>query len=500
MERNKPMVSVIMPVYNGEKWLHESITSVLKQSFYDFEFLIINDESKDGSYKILEQFSKYDNRIRLFSNKNKGAGESLNFGILNSQGKYLCFVDQDDFYYPDYLEKMVAAIKKYNTNFVICYGNFFSDHNHAEWPIDYPYFDSGIIDVKSLDQKKKFLYSFIPQWTKIIKRDFVEKYQIKFGRRENLAHDYPFHVLSLFFTDKIGCIHSYLYRHRIHEKQISNKFLTNQSLAYFNTFLDVEYYFHNHKLPNKDLLKLVFSIFNYDILNRKDKIKFNLLESKYFLLKKIFHIFYKVKQDEKYRRSFILGVRFTKKKLDSYKNVKKLPKINLVNVGKHSYCADSVKVVNPRETSIGNFVSIGCNCQLGSGDHPQEFLSTSPYFYYDELGFKSKKMPSHDEYWHYDGIKIDHDVWIGDNVFIKNGVHIGVGAIIGYGSVVTKNIPPYAIVAGVPAKVIRYRFEKNIIDELIKSEWWYLPDNVIKQIPYDNIEQTLLFLKKFKDN
>lgn len=156
MKIHKPTVSVIMPVYNGEKWLKESIPSVLNQSFQDFEFLIINDESKDNSYNILENYSKNDKRIRLFFNKNQGPGESLNFGILKANGKYLCFIDQDDLYEPNYLEKMVETIKKYDTNFVICYGNFFSNYNNSEWPINYPYFDSGIINISSVEQKKYF--------------------------------------------------------------------------------------------------------------------------------------------------------------------------------------------------------------------------------------------------------------------------------------------------------------------------------------------------------
>ena len=491
-----PIVSVIMPVYNGEKWLHESIPSVLNQSFRDFEFLIIDDGSKDDSSNILNNYSKLDKRIRLFFNKNQGPGNSLNFGVLKSKGKYLCFIDQDDLYDSHYLERMVAAINKYNTNFVICYGNFFNDHNNIEWPIDYPYFDSGIIDITNIEQKESLLKCFIPQWTKIVKRDFVEKYQIKFGKRDNLAHDYPFHILSIYFSNKVGCIHSYLYKHRLHENQISNKLLLNKSFL-FSTFHEVECYYHNHKLPNKDLIKLVFHIIDYNSLNKKYKLKFHLLQIKYFFVKTLINLFYKEKQDENYRRIFILGIRCKKiKKQDN--QIKKLIRINSLNVGKHSYCANKIKIVNPKETVIGNFVSIGCNCQLGSGDHPKNYISTSPYFYYDELGFKSKNMPSHEEFWYYKGIKIDHDVWIGDNVMIKNGIHIGTGAIIGYGAVVTKDVPPYAIIAGVPARIIKYRFEKDIIEKLLESEWWYLPDEIIKKIPYDNIEQTISFLNSLK--
>lgn len=77
---------------------------------------------------------------------------------------------------------------------------------------------------------------------------------------------------------------------------------------------------------------------------------------------------------------------------------------------------------------------------------------------------------------------IGNDVWIAHNVSVKAGVTIGTGAAIGTGAVVTKNIPPYAIVAGVPAKIIRYRFDKRIICELLESKWWELSDDKLHDV------------------
>lgn len=122
-------------------------------------------------------------------------------------------------------------------------------------------------------------------------------------------------------------------------------------------------------------------------------------------------------------------------------------------------------------------------------------LSTSPYFYYDNLGWKLLNTKSHNEFWDYAPVRIGNDVWIGDNVIIKNGVKIGDGAVVGLGAVVTKDVPPYAVVAGVPAKVIKYRFSDEIISELLELEWWNLEEDVIRQIPYDNIEKAIEFIK-----
>ena len=170
--------------------------------------------------------------------------------------------------------------------------------------------------------------------------------------------------------------------------------------------------------------------------------------------------------------------------------------INIPLVGKNSYCASQPFIANPSLTTIGNFVSIGENVRIGHGEHPLKFLSTSPYFYLDNLGWKSDKTPSHNEYWEYKPIKIGNDVWIGDNVLIKNGVCVGDGAVIGMGAVVTKDVPPYAIVAGVPAKIIKYRFDEETIQKLLKIKWWDFDDETLKKLPYENLLAILDILSK----
>ena len=168
------------------------------------------------------------------------------------------------------------------------------------------------------------------------------------------------------------------------------------------------------------------------------------------------------------------------------------------SVGKWTYADEyNFRVAYPN-TSIGSFCSIGSGCVLGCGKHPLNFLSTSPYFYFDALHWKKKEVPSHNEYWINEPVEIGHDVWLGEKVFVMNGVKIGTGAVVGTGSVVTKDVPPYAIVAGVPARLIRYRFEERVINELLASKWWELDDEIIKKIPYDNIEETLTFLKNVR--
>ncbi len=166
-------------------------------------------------------------------------------------------------------------------------------------------------------------------------------------------------------------------------------------------------------------------------------------------------------------------------------------------LGRRSYIVTdtfSPYIANP-ETTIGSFTSIGMDVHIGHGVHPTNYLSTSPYFYLDRLYYKNKDTPSHNEYESMEPVHIGNDVWIGSGVFIKNGITIGDGAIVGAHAVVTKDVPPYAIVCGNPARIIRYRFSDDIIKQLLELKWWNLPDDIIKQIPYDDVYKAIEFLK-----
>lgn len=211
------------------------------------------------------------------------------------------------------------------------------------------------------------------------------------------------------------------------------------------------------------------------------------------LFRRFIRIFYHKKYKRGYIKTRILFISWRRKSDKKDKINLFIPPID--KVGRCTYSSSDIYIAS-KDTSIGSFCSIGAGCVLGHGNHPLEFLSSSPYLYFDELQYKSKDMQTHSEYWSLEPIKIGNDVWIGTGAFIKNGIVVGDGSIIGARSVVTKDVPPYAIVAGCPAKIIRYRFDKKIIEKLLKIQWWNLSDEQIKRIPYDNINNAIKFLEE----
>ncbi|KLO22764.1 CatB-related O-acetyltransferase [Marinitoga sp. 1155] len=141
---------------------------------------------------------------------------------------------------------------------------------------------------------------------------------------------------------------------------------------------------------------------------------------------------------------------------------------------------------------FGKFCSVAYGVKIGLNPHPINYVTTSPLFYMKRGGLVNEDL--YDEY--NEKVIIEHDVWIGANVLVKTGVRIGTGSIIAAGAVVTRDVPPYAIVGGVPSKIIKYRFERDVIDELLKSKWWEKDIQILKK-HYRKITNPIEFLNSF---
>lgn len=169
----------------------------------------------------------------------------------------------------------------------------------------------------------------------------------------------------------------------------------------------------------------------------------------------------------------------TKTKLTKYTHILRGAKLCNVQIGRYSRIGKGCQVTN---AVIGNFTAIAANVVITVGQHPTNYLTSHSIFYkkgnwgwHDDwiapIDFSNKLY-----------VTIGNDVWIGRQAIIMDGVTIGDGAIVATGAVVTKDVPPFSIVGGVPAKVIKYKFPPEMIERLEEIQWWNLPDEEISKI------------------
>jgi len=160
------------------------------------------------------------------------------------------------------------------------------------------------------------------------------------------------------------------------------------------------------------------------------------------------------------------------------KGTKILPQTVVANcqISRFTYIGGNCNI---ERTEVGPFTSVGPHVLCGLASHPVHYVSTYPGFYTNQTGgatWFGAAIPYNDR----KRVVIGADVWVGARAIILGGVQIGHGAVIGAGAVITKDVPAYAIVAGVPAKILRYRFEEPIIRKLLAARWWEAPEDVLR--------------------
>jgi len=227
---NKPQISVIVPVFDSEKYLHKCIDSILSQTFSGFELVLINDGSTDSSGKICDEYAFKDSRVRVFHKENGGVSAARNTGIKAAKGKYVTFVDADDkvkssflmdfnsleleadFYVQGYIEWV--APDKFNSVYIINESAFSTDLNQV---------------IEKLDIEHSVLEA---PWGKLFKLEILSKNNHLFNEELSNAEDHLFVMEYLKYIRSIVVCHpaNYYYRKFNNENSLSHKFISHDKL------------------------------------------------------------------------------------------------------------------------------------------------------------------------------------------------------------------------------------------------------------------------------
>ena len=199
------LISVVIPVYSAEKYIKRCLNSIMNQTYDNLQIVVVNDGSTDDTKKILEEYSNNDNRIVVINQSNAGVSQARNNGVAKTTGKYLCFVDSDDYIRQDMIEKLYTRLSK--SELCVCgFANKF-DEKETEGPI--PFESEG---KKSRDEYLKtmsgYLYSvyFGALWNKLYLADIIKKNNIVFRKDISLAEDFIFNLEYLEYVKNISVI------------------------------------------------------------------------------------------------------------------------------------------------------------------------------------------------------------------------------------------------------------------------------------------------------
>ncbi len=200
-------ISVIIPVYNAEKTLKKCLDSILNQSLKEIEIILINDGSKDKSDGICQNYVKKDTRILYINKSNEGCSITRNLGIDIAKGKYITFVDSDDYLEKEMYKSMYNIAKKDNSDIVVCGFNILDEkYNHLE----------KVRPAKYLDKMEYFKIKnkcFNSPWNKIYKKELLKNNNIYFPKNTHMGEDLVFNVKAFYFAEKIDIVKECYYNY-----------------------------------------------------------------------------------------------------------------------------------------------------------------------------------------------------------------------------------------------------------------------------------------------
>lgn len=251
-------LSIIVPVYNTKRYLSRCIESILCQTFNDFELILVDDGSTDGSANICDHYKAIDNRVKVIHKRNEGVSKTRNTGLKCASGKYITFCDSDDYYSPDWIEKLLNAARKYQADCV----SVMLNQKIAERSIEINQ-DNDLTDyvVRRLLQSDGWAV-----WNRLYRTEIIKNHDVQFcADCEDFGEDLSFNLLYCLYCKKIVVLGGDGYHHMIREGSIMK---TNTNQVRFNSLNEISYFLFTRlkREENKHLLSC-FPLIHYLIID-----------------------------------------------------------------------------------------------------------------------------------------------------------------------------------------------------------------------------------------
>ncbi len=277
------MISIIVPVYNSEKYLRKCLDSLINQSYENIEILCVNDGSTDDSQIILDEYAQKDSRVKIFLQKNSGPAVARNKALEEANGQYIMFCDSDDWYEADMCKKMLDAVKETDADLVSCDCNIISDIETQRTKDTEHYFSNKILGLQKVSSAliSNINYAL---WLKLFKKDIIENNKIRFPEFIYSADDAAFILKYIFCSKSYYGLNKRLYNYRITQnsimEQVRNKdgnvdykFDRLKMISDVITFAINKNIFYLYKEEILKLIQREFVISYHSIQNNNDKLK-----------------------------------------------------------------------------------------------------------------------------------------------------------------------------------------------------------------------------------
>lgn len=250
-------ISIIVPVYNVEKYIDKCLKSLVNQTLKDIEIIVVNDGSPDNSQKIIDKYVKKYKNIKSFIKKNGGISDARNYGIKQAKGDYIAFVDSDDYIDEKMMEKMYEKAIEKSYDIVECNLHIADDNGQ----IINDEFHTLPKDIKELEGKKKYMTNmYTSVWNKIYKKSLFD-YNVRF-KKGVWFEDVEFLYKLIPYVNTIGFVNDNLYYYVQHEGSITRTF-DNRLFCYVDNWNGVVDFYKEKKIYEEYYNELEYSYVRY---------------------------------------------------------------------------------------------------------------------------------------------------------------------------------------------------------------------------------------------